>query len=224
MQFTIKIFLYLCLAISANGVAANPNVKVFTDYLSSLQAVAIDFTQIDSHGQTASGKLIIQKPHKFRLNYYAPYPLLLLGNKNEVIMYDYGLVQTTRINAKDNMFNFLLVDSKDWQKNFKIEHIFKTDRNIIAKLYNYATERTISIVLSSHPQLYKTSPSKSSSLKQIIVDEPDGNVIEVFIEHIQHISTVDKDLFFLPNPDVFGKPSRLSKDALAQKYKNVVGR
>ena len=208
MRFTIKILFYLYLAISSSSVIADSNVSIFTDYLSSLKAVSIDFSQIDSRGQEASGKLIIQKPHKFRINYYSPYPLLLLGNKHEVIMYDYGLVQTTRVDAKENLFNFLLVDSKDWEKNFKIASIFETDGNIIAKLYNYATERTISMVLLSEPL----------SLKQIIIDEPDGNVIEVFIDHLKHISTADKDLFFLPNPDVFGKPARLGKKELEKKY------
>ena len=169
----------------------------------------MDFNQIDSRGQGASGKLIISKPHRFRINYYPPYPLLLLGNKSEVIMYDYSLQQTTRVDAKENLFNFLLVDMKDWEKNFRIENILESDGDITAKLYNYATERTISMVLSSQPL----------ALKRIIIDEPDGNVIEVFVDNVNHITGVDKDLFLLPNPDIFGKPARLSKKDLEKKYR-----
>ena len=209
MRFTIKILFYLYLAISTSNAMAESNLSIFTDYLSSLKAVTMDFRQLDSRGQEACGKLIIEKPHKFRINYYPPYPLLLLGNKSEVIMYDYGLAQTTRVDSKDNLFNFLLVDSKDWEKNFKIENIFEADGNITAKLYNYATERTISMVLRTKPL----------ALKQIIIDEPDGNVIEVFIENIQSFSSADKQLFLLPNPDVFGKPARLGKVELEKKYK-----
>lgn len=209
MRFTIKILFYLYLTISANSAIAEVDVAIFTDYLSSLKAVSMDFRQIDSRGQETTGKLIIQKPHKFRINYYPPYPLLLLGNKHEVIMYDYGLAQTTRVDSKENLFNFLLVDSNDWQKNFKIENIFEADGNIIAKLYNYATERTISLVLRADPL----------ELKQIIIDEPDGNVIEVSIDNVEHFSNADKQLFLLPNPDIFGKPARLGKKELEKKYK-----
>ena len=209
MRFTIKILCFLYLAIVANSSIAEVNVSLFTNYLSSLKSVAMDFNQIDSRGQGASGKLIISKPHRFRINYYPPYPLLLLGNKSEVIMYDYSLQQTTRVDAKENLFNFLLVDMKDWEKNFRIENILESDGDITAKLYNYATERTISMVLSSQPL----------ALKRIIIDEPDGNVIEVFVDNVNHITGVDKDLFLLPNPDIFGKPARLSKKDLEKKYR-----
>ena len=124
-------------------------------------------------------------------------------------MYDYSLQQTTRVDAKENLFNFLLVDMKDWEKNFRIENILESDGDITAKLYNYATERTISMVLSSQPL----------ALKRIIIDEPDGNVIEVFVDNVNHITGVDKDLFLLPNPDIFGKPARLSKKDLEKKYR-----
>ena len=194
---------------SATSSIADVKIDTFANYLSGLKFVAMDFNQIDSRGAGASGKLIINKPHRFRINYYPPYPLLLLGNKSEVIMYDYGLQQTTRVSASENLFNFLLVDMKDWKKNFRIENIFEADGNITAKLYNYATERTIAMVLSAKPL----------ELKRIIIDEPDGNVIEVFVENVQHITHADKDLFLLPNPDIFGKPARLDKKGLEKKYK-----
>ena len=209
MRFTIKILCFLYLIAISNTSLAEMDLGIFTNYLANLKSVAIDFNQIDSRGQGASGKLIINKPHRFRINYYPPYPLLLLGNKSEVIMYDYGLQQTTRVDAKENLFNFLLVDMSDWQKNFKIENIFQSDGNITAKLYNYATERTITMVLHVKPL----------ELKQIIIDEPDGNVIDVFVEHVRHFKDADKDLFLLPNPDVFGKPARFDRKAVERKYR-----
>ena len=33
--------------------------------------------------------LIIDKPHKFRCNYYAPFPLVIVGGSNYVSVYDY---------------------------------------------------------------------------------------------------------------------------------------
>lgn len=209
MRFTIKIFFFLYFLISSTNSFAEVTIETFTNYLSNLKAVSMDFNQIDSRGQKADGKLIIQKPHRFRINYYPPYPLLLLGNKREVIMYDYSLQQTTRVDAKENLFNFLLVDMKDWEKNFKIENIFESDGDVIVKLYNHATDRTISMVLQAKPL----------ELKHIIVDEPDGNVIKVSINNIYNISSSDPDLFLLPNPDIFGKPARFDQKAIEKKYR-----
>lgn len=217
MRFTIKIFtLWIGIAINLGFhlatmpcAFADNKIKIFEDYLFNTKSVIMSFSQADSRGQEAKGALIIYKPHRFRVNYYQPYPLLLLGNKNEVVMYDYSLNQTTRIDSKDNLFNFLLVDTKDWKKNFRIDTIFEEGPNITAKLYNYSTDRTISLILSKSP----------TSLKHIIVEEPDGNVIEVTIDNIKEVRDFDKDLFYLPNPEVFGKPARLTKKDLEKKYK-----
>ncbi|MEY3196870.1 MAG: hypothetical protein RLZZ59_236 [Pseudomonadota bacterium] len=179
-------------------------LNVFSKYIESLKSVAIDFTQSDSRGEIASGKMIISKPNKFRLNYYHPYPLLILGNDYEVIVYDYSLEQTTRIEKKDNIFNFLLVEDSEWRKNFRIDEIIENSSDFLVKLYSQVTDRTISLIFKSDPV----------RLSQIIIDEPDGNVIEVVLEKITNISNPDKDLFSLPNPDVYGKPKRLDEEGL----------
>lgn len=181
----------------------------FTNYLTSLKSVAMEFTQTDSRGKVAKGKIIILKPYRFRINYYSPYPLLMLGNKKEVIMYDYELAQTTRVDAKKNIFNFLLIEQKDWEKNFRIDSITEVGEHITAKLYNDDADRTIHITLNTKPL----------EIRKIIIDEPDGNMIEVIIENVSNISSADKDLFLLPNPDIFGKPKKLGKEEIEKKYR-----
>jgi outer membrane lipoprotein-sorting protein len=212
-------FLYFII-IQYNAIAADiiqdkviedQRIVALSQYISGLKSVAMDFRQSDSRGGATSGKMILNKPNKFRMNYYAPYPLLVLGNDYEVVIYDYSLEQTTRIDRKENLFNFLLSDMKEWKNNFKIEDIVEYDDNIIAKLYSYSTERTISLVLNKDPMI----------LNKIIVDEPDGNIIEVYIDKVTQISSPEKELFSLPNPDVYGKPKRLSAKDIEKKYEEV---
>ena len=100
----------LCLVtISVNQTFAD-DIKVLSDYLKSLKSISIDFTQYDARNGHVDGKLVIIKPDYFRCNYYKPYPLLIVGNKKEVAMYDYELEQATHIDKKENIFNFLLTD------------------------------------------------------------------------------------------------------------------
>ncbi len=202
-----RFFLFICLiTISAQPYASS--IDTVAEYLQSLKSVALDFTQTDSRGEEARGKLIIIKPYNFRCNYYPPYPLLIVGNKRELAIYDYALDQTTRIDRKENMFNFLLVDGEEWKKDFRLDEVIKSPEGTLFKLYNYTTERTISIVLQKKPVV----------LRQIIIDEPDGNLIEVYIDNIVQISDPAKGLFSVPNTDIYGTPARLDKKAVESKY------
>ncbi len=208
----MRFFVFSCLiAISAHNAIAK-DAEIVTQYLQNLDSVAMDFVQADTRGGKAEGKLIIFKPHKFRCNYYAPYPLLVLGNKYEVVVYDYQLEQTTRISAKENLFNFLLADSTEWNKNFRVENIIHEDGATLFKLYHHSTDRTISIVLNDKPL----------ELKQIIIDEPDGNIIDILVSNVERIKHPDNGLFTLPNPDVFGQPNRLDKVGIEKKYKRAM--
>lgn len=203
----IRFMTMVCLIAIACEAFGADGTKAF-GYLQNLQSASLDFVQVDSRGASAEGKLIIVKPHKFRCNYYAPYPLLVLGNKNEIVVYDYQLEQTTRISADENLFNFLLMDSKEWEKNFEVRDVAQEGDAVLYKLYHAVTDRFISLVFQNN----------KFELKQIIIDEPDGNVIEIVISNVTKIQKVAEDLFFLPNPDVFGKPKRLDKKVLEGRY------
>ena len=207
----VRLFLFLCLitiGIHKSYAKDDSDLSIITEYIHNLKSVDMDFIQRDSRGEEAKGKILLVKPYQFRCNYYAPYPLRVLGNTSEVVLYDYALEQTTRIDRKDNLFNFLLADEKEWKKNFRLENLTKESGRLLFKLYHYPTERTISIILQQKPLI----------LTHIIIDEPDGNIIEVEVDNILKISNVEKELFSLPNPDVFGIPKRLSKNEIEKTY------
>jgi outer membrane lipoprotein-sorting protein len=181
----------------------------FKSYLGSLKSVAIDFEQEDHRGAEASGTLVIVKPEKFACNYYAPYPLFIAGNKSYLSVYDFDLEQLTRIDANDNMFNFLLTSRVEIEKHFTINKATKTDDEIEVELYHEESDRTTSILIDLKPL----------QLKSIITGESDGNVITLHISKITQIKDVDQELFIIKNPDIYGKPQRLDRTRLAKKYK-----
>ena len=53
--------------------------------------------------------LIIDKPYKFRCNYYEPFPIVIIGNKNYVSVYDYEMEHLAGLRQM-KIFNFLLLD------------------------------------------------------------------------------------------------------------------
>lgn len=189
----------LCLlTISINQTFAD-DIQILSDYLKSLKSVSMDFSQIDARSGKAEGKLIIIKPDYFRCNYYAPYPLLIVGNKKEVAMYDYDLEQATHIDKKENLFNFLLTEGTDWEKDFTLEEVTNESDRKTYKLYHDISERLIYVTVKKFPK----------QLLSITIDEADGNVIEVNFSNIKEIKSAKQGFFSIRNPEMFGAPKRL---------------
>lgn len=185
-------------------------LKEFKSYLETLKSVAIDFHQEDTRGSSADGTLIIVKPNKFACNYYAPYPLFIAGNKSYVSVYDFDLDQLSRIDAEDNMFNFLLTSKVDIENNFHINEARKTQNEIVVELFSAEMDRTTRISIALKPE---------RQLKSIVTEESDGNVITLNAERILQIIDVDDSLFGIKNPEIYGKPVRMDKQKLQKKYR-----
>ena len=185
-------------------------MKEFKSYLGSLKSVAIDFRQEDTRGSTAEGTLIIVKPNKFACNYYAPYPLFISGNKSYVSVYDFDLGQLSRIDAGDNMFNFLLTSKVDIENNFHINEATKTPDEIIVELFSTEMDRTTRVTISLKPH---------RQLKSIVTEESDDNVIKLDVQKVSQITDVDDSLFIIRNPEIYGKPARLDRQKLQEQYR-----
>ncbi|WP_410521418.1 outer-membrane lipoprotein carrier protein LolA [Candidatus Tisiphia endosymbiont of Parasteatoda lunata] len=176
-------------------------------YLREIKSMAVDFSQEDSAGNKAEGKLLINKPSKFRCNYYPPFPLVVIGNTNYVSVYDYDMKHVSRIKAEENVFNFLLEDSIDFDKYFKIESVIDQDNMFKITIYHTLLERRSQI----------TFDKKTKQIKKLEILE-DENVITIIFNHIAKVQKFDDDLFKLKNPDIFGTPSRLTKNDIEKKY------
>ena len=116
----IIILLMVCklnFAFAASEKEIVDNIKY---YIQNIQSVAINFDQSDTQGTKASGILVINKPYKFRVNYFKPFPLLIVGNKNYVSVYDYEMENLSRISAEENIFNFLLIDQINFDNQFEV--------------------------------------------------------------------------------------------------------
>lgn len=180
------------------------------NYIAGMKTAAIEFSQQDSEGNIAYGTLVIDKPYKFRCNYYEPFPLLIVGNKNYISVYDYEMKYIARIKTAENTFNFLLLDHVDFQNQFEILQITEQGNDYIMKLRSITEDRISEIVFD------KTL----KQLKKLTIFEEDNHIILTFGKHI-NLADLSGDLFILQNPDIFGPPQRLDQTDLYKKLKIV---
>lgn len=183
------------------------NSKI-TSYLSSIKKIAVEFKQTDSRGAAAEGMLIIDKPYKFRCNYYKPFPLLIIGNKNYVSVYDYEMEHFARIKTTENIFNFLLLDHVELNNQFQIIAQKELKNIYELVLYHEPTGRTSNI----------TFDKANGHIKNLIIHE-DDNVVTLEFSKTRILCKVAKELFIIQNPEIFGKPKRLGKQEIEKLIK-----
>ncbi|MFY9590162.1 outer-membrane lipoprotein carrier protein LolA [Rickettsia endosymbiont of Halotydeus destructor] len=210
-----KLFFLILLCFLANtsmaSLANQEAISQFKTYLREITSIAVDFTQEDSHNNKVEGKLLINKPYKFRCNYYPPFPLVIIGNKNYVSIYDYDMQQVSRIKTAENIFNFLLEDKENFDKHFVFESAIDQGNIFKITIYHSLTER--------HSEITFNKSTKQIQMMKIFEDD---NIITITFNKVVKVQKFDDDLFKLRSPDIFGPPERLDKPSIEKKYINVV--
>lgn len=200
---TILVFITL----NANARDISTEIK---SYISNIKSIAVEFTQTDSMNQEFKGMLIIDKPYKLRCNYYEPFPIVIVGNKNYISLYDYEMNNLSRVKAAENIFNFLLVDNIDFEKQFQIISAIEQGENYVISVKSNDLNKTSKI----------TFDKKTKHIKQIQIFEED-NIITLEFDKTYEINNVANELFIMKDPDLFGKAARCNKTDLEKKF-NIV--
>lgn len=204
--FLLKIILSLFLVLSIHQIALADAPGEIKTYIRNIKTIAVEFSQSDSHGTKSEGMLIIDKPYKFRCNYYEPFPLVIVGNNNYVSVYDYEMEHLSRIKAEDNIFYFLLVNDIDFENKFEILSAKTIGSNYVFKLKSNEVDKVSEISFDKN----------TKHIKQMKIYE-DNNTITLNFGPTKQIKNVSKSLFIIQDPGVFGKPDRLSKKELEKK-------
>lgn len=205
--YVAKIIFSLFLTLSMQqAIAADVSGEIKT-YIRSIKSIAVEFSQGDSNGSKSKGMLIIDKPHKFRCNYYEPFPLVIVGGSNYVSVYDYEMEHLSRIKAEDNIFNFLLVNDIDFENKFEILSAKTIGNKYVLKLKSIDLNKISEISFDK----------STKHIKQMKIYE-DNNTITLSFGPTKQIKNVSKSLFIMKDPDVFGKPARLNKTDLEKKF------
>lgn len=207
--FFKHILLVILAFITLNANAGNISNEI-KEYISNIKSIAVEFTQTDSMNQEFKGMLIIDKPYKFRCNYYEPFPIVIVGNKNYISLYDYEMNNLSRIKAEENIFNFLLVDNIDFEKKFELVTAIEEGGYYVIKVRSNDLNKTTEI----------TFDKKTKHIKKMRIFE-ENNIIALTFDQTYEIHNVSRELFIMQDPDLFGRPKRFNKAELEKKI-NIV--
>lgn len=196
----------------AQSVLANIDNRIagqVFEYFGNIKNATVDFTQEDNKQQITQGKLLITRPYQFRCNYYPPYPLLIVGNKKYISIYDYEMEQLTTVPTKENNFGFLLSEELVLSKNLTIIGTYQNERQLQVVVQNNDTDAVTEITLTKHPL----------ELFAVKIIESDNQYIRLVFRNFTNINFIAPKLFKIRNPDIFGPPLRLDAQSIQKYYK-----
>ena len=164
------------------------NLKQIENYLNNIKTMQASFVQTASNGNTAEGKLYIQKPNKIRMEYNPPVDVNIIGDGDYIVYHDKELDQVTNIDYDDIPASLILAnDVKLDGKAFKVIDYYQ-DAGITKIKVQYQEKEDIgpiSLTFNNNP----------FELKQWSIVDPQSVEVTVSLYNAQKDVKLDSSLF-----------------------------
>lgn len=157
-------------------------------YLNSLSSIKAEFEQINDDGTLDSGKLVISKPGKMRIDYNEPNHTMILVRDDSMLHYDRDLETESYYPIKSTpLYLILKKDLSLKSEGVQIKEVKKTNNIREITLSNAKEEGEIT--------LYFTENGKDLTLVQWKVIDKQGFVTVVRLSNIRENEKVDNKEF-----------------------------
>jgi outer membrane lipoprotein-sorting protein len=168
----------------------------YEKYLNGIKILAGDFTQRDSRGQTAQGKIQISRPGKMRLSYNPPARLLIVANGQWLITKDLQADEVNYVSLENTPAAFILRPHIRFSGDIGITSIIPKNNN--------TTE--ISLIRRQEPEagyitlVFEDNPV---SLKEWKILDAQGVETCVVLSNVQTNIQLPPGLFHIESPNIF---------------------
>lgn len=176
-----------CAAFSAQAQTAADAQKI-ENYLNNIKTLKASFVQTASNGNTAEGKIFIEKPNKIRMEYDAPVNVLIVGDGDYIVYNDKELDQVTHIDYDDIPASLILSNTiKIDGKKLKITDFYK-DSGTTEAVLEYAENKDIGPITL----IFSNSPFE---LKQWKITDPQNIQVTVSLYNAEKDVKLVPELF-----------------------------
>jgi outer membrane lipoprotein-sorting protein len=157
-------------------------------YLSSVQVLSGDFTQIGPDGRQTHGQFYLAKPGRVRFEYAPPTPIDIVADGSSVVVRDRKLATQDVYPLSQTPLRFLLSDHIDLLR----------DTNVVGV---YSDELYATVVVEENQLIVGTSRlmmqfgAKDLQLKQWTITDPQGYDTTVAVSKLDNKSRPDPNMF-----------------------------
>lgn len=201
MRHFITLIATAALLCAAKPVGDAETIKRVEAYLTDLQSIVADFSQVDANGGLAEGKFYLKKPGKMRWEYKPPTPILLVSNGKVMTYYDSELDQVNYIAFDDTLAGFLAQDVITLNSKSAVLTDFVSEEGVIRA----------TIVQKEKPQEGSLTMEFTDSplqLKQMVVTDARGQRTNIQLQNARFGENLPDSLFKFEDPRGLGKRSR----------------
>jgi len=156
-------------------------------YLNGIKTMKSRFIQINPDGSAWNGNLYVRRPGKFRFEYDAPIPHLLIANGSWFFHVDRALQETNVIPLVKTPAQFLVQEDVSLKKDFKITK-FEEMPGILQ----------VAMVTRDNPDMGEvtlTFSDKPLELRKWTVRDLQDNVTQITLQNTRYGVNINADLF-----------------------------
>ncbi|MEA2937500.1 MAG: hypothetical protein QOC56_1004 [Alphaproteobacteria bacterium] len=157
-------------------------------YLSHVQVMSGDFTQIGPDGRQSKGQFYVQKPGRVRFDYDDPARIDIIADGSSVVVRDRKLATQDVYPLSQTPLRYLLTDRIDLLRDTNVTGV-------------YADDMFVTVVVEEKQALIGTSRlmmmfgAKDMQLKQWVVTDPQGYDTTIAVSNVDSKSRPDPSMF-----------------------------
>lgn len=161
-------------------------------FLNNLATLSSEFVQINSVGEVTHGKILVNKPSKFRIEYKDPNDILIICDGFKVAIINNKLKSFSTYSIKDTPLNFFLKE-KITSESFEIIDFQKKENLFIVEIMSKIDKDSGKIKF-----IFEENPFQ---LKKWILYNPNGDKIGVTLDNLRINPKIDDKLFEIKDPN-----------------------
>ena len=155
-------------------------------FLNNLDTLSSEFVQINSVGEVTHGKILINKPSKFRIEYKDPNDILIICDGFKVAIINNKLKSFSTYSIADTPLNFFLKE-KITSESFEIIDFQKKENLFIVEIMSKIDKDSGKIKF-----IFEENPFQ---LKKWILYNPNGDKIGVTLDNLRINPKINDQLF-----------------------------
>ena len=175
----------------SSSLKSDENIKKIFSYLENFSTLKSDFVQINNNGSILTGKILLSRPGKIRIEYNEN-PLVVISDGKKVATVNKKLKNVTFYSLNDIPIKMLLYNDFELEK-VKILNYREKDNNLFLNLTEkkFAEEGFVEIIFEKNP----------FQMKKWTVISNDQSKTEILLNNLEFNSKIKKTKFDISEED-----------------------
>jgi outer membrane lipoprotein-sorting protein len=171
-------------------------IQMADDYFNAAQVMTADFVQVGVDGRRSEGKLFVAKPGRLRFEYAQPATMEIIADGTTVAIRDRKLQTQQLYFISQTPLKFLLKEELNLKRDVKVVDVASDPRSTTITVEDGST-------FGGTSRIKLNFDSKTFSLKQWEVTDPQGYQTLVTLHNIDIKSVPDRNLFRIPSDSIW---------------------